>query len=159
LWDPINPANAYPLADGGVRDLPSIPLADAVELLILLTAHEVAHIERWERFARQWKRLGRRDALSERDTEMLARGVLAAFRADRGRLLAAWGESGPGPVPPEYVYRLDCPSCGSSWTYARPRRGACCVRCHGEQIAACRLGAAARPPSLECRRVPRPVNS
>jgi hypothetical protein len=57
----INPLNTYPVTSGAVRDLPEIPLADAIEVLVLVTAHEIAHIERWERIVAGMKAIGRRD--------------------------------------------------------------------------------------------------
>jgi hypothetical protein len=52
----INPTNRYPVLSSGNRDLSPIPQADAVEVLVRVTAHEIAHLERWDRFAREWKR-------------------------------------------------------------------------------------------------------
>jgi hypothetical protein len=144
----INPANRYPIDSRAHRGLAPTPLVDAVEVLVKLTAHEIAHLERWERFARDWRRQGRRDTFLERDTEALARGVLTAFRADRERLLAAWGEPGPGPAPPRYVYRTECPSCGSVSVRARPCRTLYCT-CQGEWKRGM-----PEPAYLECRRVP-----
>jgi hypothetical protein len=145
----IDPRNRYPLDAGGYRGLAATAVADAVEALLLVTAHEVAHLERWERFARDWRRRGKRDVFKERDTESLARGVLAAFRADRERLLSAWGAAGPGPVPPRYVYRTECPSCGSFAVHPRPSRKMYCVACHGKWKPGM-----PDPAFLECRRLP-----
>jgi hypothetical protein len=145
----INPANRYPLDAGRHRGLASMQVLDAVEALVLVTAHEVAHLERWERFAKDWKRRGKRDTFLERDTESLARGVLASFRADRGRLLPAWGISGQGPIPPRWVYRTECPSCGSAAMHSRPTRKLYCIACHGKWKPGM-----PDPAFLECRRIP-----
>jgi hypothetical protein len=114
----INPVNSYPIYIKKVRDLPEISLRDAVEVLIHITAHEIAHLERWDRII--WNLpIGIRDTLCERDTEALARMVLKSFRDRRTDLLAAWGESGPGPTPPSVRHRLTCRSCGRKWEHAR----------------------------------------
>jgi hypothetical protein len=145
----ISPTNRYPIDSKAHRGLAPTPLVDAVEVLVKLLAHEIAHIERWERFARDWRRRGRRDTLLERDTEAPARGVLAAFRAVRERLLSAWGDPGPGPEPPKFVYRTECPSCGLVAVHPRPSRKLYCVACQGK-----RKPGMPAPAFLECRRVP-----
>lgn len=149
----INPVNSYPLASGRERDLPSIPLADAAEVLVLVTAHEIAHLVRWDRFVRQWKQQGKRDACCERDTEAMARAVLSRFRDDRLSLLADWGESGDGPVPPSYAYRLSCESCGYQYITQRPMRQMFCLACQGDYVKS-RTPDMPPPRFLECRRVP-----
>jgi hypothetical protein len=94
----INPRNSYPFRMPRQRGLPDLFVADALDLLIDLTAHEIAHLERWDRFVRRLKESGGRDSNCEHDTERLARVVVEAFRHDRKRLLAAWGIAGPGPA-------------------------------------------------------------
>jgi hypothetical protein len=115
----INPINTYPVIDRYPRSLPPLELNDPVEVLVLITAHESAHLERWDRFVRGLKREGRRDTLLERDTERLARMVLASFRNQRKRLMEKWGESGPGPTPPSVIHQLRCRRCGHTWQCAR----------------------------------------
>jgi hypothetical protein len=125
----INPLNAYPVRSADHRGLGGVEQADAVEVLVRVIAHEIAHLERYDRFARAHKERGGRDTRLEEDTEWLARGVLKAFRGRREELLAAWGESGPGPVPPDVVHRLRCRRCGKVWEHARaprePKRRSC----------------------------------
>jgi hypothetical protein len=147
----INPANRYPLATESHRGLPPLRLSDAVEVLVNVTAHEVAHLERWERFARDWRRRGKRDTFCEQDTESLARRVLAAFRADRGRLLAGWGVPGPGPIPPSWVYASECPCCGTVRVRSRPSSKAYCL-CRGRWKPGMD-----EPTWLEWRRIPAAV--
>jgi hypothetical protein len=135
----INPLASYPLAELHVRGLAELVLHDAVEALLLVTAHEIAHLERWDRFARQLCRDGRRDTELERDTEHLARGVLATFRARRAELLAGWGDAGPGPVPPAVIHTFRCTRCGMVERCARRPFGAAargCGRCFGTWKAA-----------------------
>jgi hypothetical protein len=51
----INPLNVYPIEEKPQKGLPELALADAMETLIELTAHEIAHLERWHRTVRrQW---------------------------------------------------------------------------------------------------------
>src|SRR5262245_28408080 len=57
----INPLNRYPLVEKIPASLPTLEHVDPIDLLISLTAHELAHLERWDRFARQWAEQGRRD--------------------------------------------------------------------------------------------------
>lgn len=157
----INPLNAYPLSDGkAVKSLPELIFADAVELVVAVSAHEIAHLERYERFARTLKLQGKRDTGCERDTEWLARQVLGAFRKDRGRLLAEWGESGPGPLPPGKIHRLTCPSCGAVYDHARAPsapRDRFCRRCFPTREIAFSVGkrlvyeiVVATPPPSAC---------
>jgi hypothetical protein len=120
----INPLNVYPIEAEPQRGLPLLAHADAVEVLVNITAHEVAHLERWDRTGRRQRASGVRDTLCERDTESLARMVLRSFQQQRSELLASWGDSGPGPVPPAVVHRLTCPRCGYVWMSARAPRGA-----------------------------------
>jgi hypothetical protein len=40
-----------------------------------------------------------------------------AFRRARERLLAQWGEPGPGPVPQDAVHKLKCIRCEQLWKY------------------------------------------
>jgi hypothetical protein len=115
----INPLNGYPLPCTAPRSLPPTEQVDAVEVLVLVTAHEIAHLERWDRFAREKRCRGERDSTKERDTEWMARRVLGAFRGSRTGLLERWGDSGPGPVKPRVVHQLTCRRCGTVWRYAR----------------------------------------
>jgi hypothetical protein len=101
----INPLIAYPLTARPQRSLPPETFRDAIELLVHITAHEIAHLDRWDRFARELRLRGKRDTFCERETENMARLVLSAFRKDRENLLTKWGDSGPGPVPPPLVDR------------------------------------------------------
>jgi hypothetical protein len=74
-------------------------LADAIEALVLVTAHEVGHT--WQfRVARNIGHLIK-TRRCERSAERIAVLTLAAFRADRPALLAAWGwaESPATPAP------------------------------------------------------------
>jgi DNA-binding XRE family transcriptional regulator len=125
----INPLNAYPVRSVPHRGLPPVGQADAVEVLVRVTAHEIAHLDRYDRFVKAHKERGGRDTRLEEDTERLARGVLKAFRERRGELLAGWGEAGPGPVPPGVVHRWECKRCGRDWESARapsdPKRRSC----------------------------------
>src|SRR4051794_26166755 len=45
----INPMNAYPLPQKKQWGLPDETVAYAVEAFILVTSHEIAHLERWDR--------------------------------------------------------------------------------------------------------------
>lgn len=118
----INPLNTYPLTSSRLKSLPAVTHADPVELLVRITAHEIAHLERWDRFARKLHDEGKRDALLEADTERHARRVLEDFRRLRPAVLESWGDDpGPGPVPPAFVHRLTCRTCGwSRETATRP---------------------------------------
>lgn len=139
----MNPLNLYPLTSAYPRALPPVTYADSVELLIGVTAHEVAHLERWDRFARKWQAQGRRDTQLERDTELLARAALAAFRSRREELLAGWGDRGPGPLPPEVVHQLTCRRCGTVWRSARrlpDSRRRSCRACFGRWEDAAQAG-------------------
>lgn len=111
----INPLNHYPFSDHVPKSLPPVLVADPIELVVLITAHEVAHLERWDRFARKLRFEGKRDTFLEADTERHARRVLEAFRERRPSVLESWDEDpGPGPVPPAFVHRLTCQTCGWS---------------------------------------------
>lgn len=57
-------------------------LADRVEALVKVTAHEVEHIARYHRGARQ----------TEADVDRSALIVLGEFRRNRDRLMAEWME-------------------------------------------------------------------
>jgi hypothetical protein len=108
----INPLGIYPVPAEGPRGLPELVQTDVLELLVGITAHEIAHLARWDSFARDWKRLGKRDSKRELETERLARKVLTAFRHDRERLLDAWGESGRGMLHWDVIWRISCRRCG-----------------------------------------------
>lgn len=139
----INPLNQYPLYARVHRGLPPLSQHDAVEVLVRVTAHEVAHIERYERFVRDHRRRGGRDTECERATERMARNVLDTFRRDRDRLLASWGDAGPGPIPPSTVHRLTCRRCGCIRQYARAlssMRKRSCGRCFSSWEEAANAG-------------------
>lgn len=127
----LNPLNRYPLTSRVPRTLPPVTYADPLEVLVGVTAHEIAHLERWDRFARGLRLQGKRDTLLERDTERLARTVLAAFRCRRDEVLGSWGDAGPGPLSPVVVHQLTCRQCGMVHRSARrlsnARRRSCGV--------------------------------
>lgn len=118
----VNPLNEYPVTDNALKRLPPLLLMDAVELVVLITAHEIAHLERWDRFARPLWQRGGRDTECERATERLARDVLKAFRRERASPLQEWGEPGPGPIPPKVVHHMMCRRCGRSWRHSKAPR-------------------------------------
>src|ERR1051326_4417527 len=118
----INPLIHYPVASPKQRGLPELLHFDAVDVLVTYTAHELAHLSRWDRFAHAWSLAGKRDTNCERDTESLARGVLATFRHNRAELLEKWGDAGAGPVPPLTLHQLTCAKCARVWQgAAKPR--------------------------------------
>jgi hypothetical protein len=139
----INPLARYPVEAAKQRGLAELLHHDPVELLIKITAHELAHLARWDRFGRGWRRIGKRDTNLERDTERLARMVLADFRENREKLLASWGDPGPGPTPPTVIHQLTCKQCGKVWRQARrPRdcRRRSCKTCFSSWYKAARRG-------------------
>lgn len=92
-----NPAGVswYPLTrryPGRVR-APEYVLADRIEALVKVTAHELAHLERWQ------SGVGRN---CEGQVDSVALIVLNAFRKDREVLLAEWNrEPASKEVPPK----------------------------------------------------------
>lgn len=70
-----------------------------IEVLVVTTAHELAHIE-------QFWRVGPRQSRLERVTEGQAYRLLTAFRANRESLLAAWNEP-PAPRAKATVSIID----------------------------------------------------
>ncbi len=139
----ISPLIVYPIRARRQRGLPELKLVDAVEVLVSITAHEIAHLERWDRFVRGLKRSGGRDSQKEYDTERLARTVLTAFRSDRNSLMAAWGEAGVGPIRPSLIHRLTCRRCGGTWESARKPRDShrtTCGKCFPSWSAANAVG-------------------
>src|SRR5512135_3748751 len=94
----INPRNAYPFREPRRYGTPELVQSDAVEVLVNITAHEIAHVVRWDRFVRDLRRSGKRDIGGELETEHMSRMVLAIFRHDRECLLDLWGEAGRGPI-------------------------------------------------------------
>lgn len=128
----VNPLNDYPLRAKRQRGLDPFDYRDAVEVLIGITAHEIVHLERWERFAKDLRKASVRDKGLEKDTEQRARFVVLAFLRRKPRLMAAWGDAGPGPVRPSRYLRLSCPSCGQVSHHARALadyRRRCCKVC------------------------------
>jgi hypothetical protein len=128
----INPLARYPVKAEKQRGLAELLHHDPIELLIKITAHELAHLERWDRFGREWWCIGKRDTNLERDTERQARMVLADFRENREKLLASWGDPGPGPTPPTVIHQLTCKHCGQVWREARRPRD-----CHRRSCGTC----------------------
>src|SRR5262249_52575141 len=125
----IDPLNEYPLSRGRTRGLPDLELADPVEVLIVVMAHEIGHIELFERTGSR----------REFETEQLARMVFADFRRRRAELMAGWGDPGPGPVRPRVVYACRCDRCGQRFEMARrPRKSVCtlCFKSYAEGEAA-----------------------
>jgi hypothetical protein len=155
----INPLNRYPLKGQQHRGLPELSRRDAVEVLVHVTAHEVAHLERYDRFARAWKFAARRDTQLERDTEQLARMALADFRQNRSGLLGGWGDAGPGPGRPAIVHQYTCARCGQvSQTGRRLSGPRTCAHCfssfeegasRGEFLVHQRVPSAHSPPAPE----------
>ena len=70
---------------GGLQET----IADRIEALVKVTAHEIAHLEAYARGDRSRSRGG--GGGSERNTDHRAYGVLRTFRKDRDRLLVEWG--------------------------------------------------------------------
>jgi len=139
IYVKISPMLSYPIQLAPQRGLPDLWLLDAMELLVNITAHEIAHLERFARFGCVWMIQGRRDTRSELETEQLARNVLATFRLARPLLLIRWGDSGPGPMRPAVFYRLRCRRCGQTWDLSRrPGKRFCgvCFSVRKEAIAA-----------------------
>jgi hypothetical protein len=134
----INPLIIYPFVDQR-KGFPDIEYGDPIELAVMITAHELAHL-RWP------------DA-SEAQTERRGRRVLLDFRRERLAIAARWGDPGPGPVRPETVYQLTCPTCGSEWHHVRRPRVATmyCTACFPVEADARRSVA-----RLLCERIPTP---
>lgn len=125
----INPLIEYPIKTCHPRSLPELLHTDSIDLLVRITAHELAHLSRWDHYAYAWPLGGPRDTNLERDTDTLARGVLAAFRGKREELLDKWGDPGPGPVPPSTLHQLTCAKCSRVWRQARRPRNPQRVSC------------------------------
>lgn len=72
----------YPYTRSRNEHGPVYTLADRMESLIHVSAHEAAHIERWHRLGDVRN--------NEADVDRVALIVLKAFRVERERLLAEW---------------------------------------------------------------------
>ena len=116
----VSPLAEYPLKSRPLLSLPELVEVDATEVLVHVTAHELAHLERYDRCVKKLRAQGKRDTYLERDTDQMARLVLQAFRQDRDNLLARWGDAGPGPVPPPFIHRLTCRRCHRCWETSSP---------------------------------------
>lgn len=100
----IGPADRFPCHARVYRDGFSVGrIADRVEALVKVTAHEVAHLDNGERGNRSRERGGWGG--SERYTDAAAKRVLEAFRENRDALVAEWEKppkckpkKEPGPV-------------------------------------------------------------
>lgn len=98
----VGPAKAFPAKSRTFRDGFTVGvLADRVEALIVVTAHEVAHVD----FGRRGNKTRGRGGWggSERATDGRAKSVLNAFREQREALLAEWSEA------PKYARPKDKP--------------------------------------------------
>jgi hypothetical protein len=126
----INPVNVYPLVRREPKSLLLIAVMDAVELLVLATAREVADLERREWRVQTFGPPDKRDGKRGREKERVARRVLDRFRLRRSEVLHSWGgDPGPGPVAPAAVHRMTCRTCGRQRAFAarpvRPTRRYC----------------------------------
>lgn len=143
----MNPRLVYPLREF-YRGLRMVTLADSIEALLLITAHEIAHLERFDRFVKDLNESGRRDVGGELDTERMARRVFRDFCKDRDKILKAWGNPGSGaPLPsslrPSKIHRLTCRRCGESWDYERSPKNhfkRTCPNCFSTWAEAVRAG-------------------
>lgn len=86
----VGSADRFPTTSMTHRNGHSMALADRLEALVWVTAHEVAHILQAK--ARTRTRAQGGTAGSEIATEWHAAPVVEAFRAQREQLLAAWEE-------------------------------------------------------------------
>lgn len=75
--------NDFPYTGRRNSRSPEYTLADRTEAIVKVTAHELAHLTLRHR----------NRASKEQNTDGLALAVLASFRKDRARLLAAWSEA------------------------------------------------------------------
>lgn len=80
----VGPASFFPLTGNsrGTKMLPPFTIADRVECLVLVTAHELAHCRSF------WR--PREYGNGEGVIDLAARRVVERFRVDRERLMAAW---------------------------------------------------------------------
>ena len=83
----INPLNNYPIVLRHQRGVPTEQFCDVIECMIGVTAHEVAHLKRWDGGIWESWVQGKRDSRCEQETELLACFVLRQFCAGRG---ASW---------------------------------------------------------------------
>jgi hypothetical protein len=81
----IGPASHFPLPPDKRDGMAGEVLADRVEALVAITAHEVEHVNQYR--SGRYDKLGRRLEANTRAVEVR---VLRAFRAEREALLAAW---------------------------------------------------------------------
>ena len=72
------------------------PIVDRIEALVMVTAHELAHLEQWRRHTTT--RRGRDGGGSESITDHAALTVLNEFRAGREVLLANWNAADEKPI-------------------------------------------------------------
>jgi hypothetical protein len=115
----LSPLLLYPLRLDPRRQFPAFELADAIELTVFLTAHEIAHLRFPDR--------------PESHIEGIGRNVLLQFRRHRDQLLPQWGDPGPGPIHHGTIHRWECRRCGRVWRSGRrgrnPERQSC-KSCH-----------------------------
>jgi hypothetical protein len=85
----LNALNSYPMRFAKSRSFPHVfEVQDTIELMVFLTAYVLVRFKS-----------GRRRASDE--IEGISRNILLGFRRERERLLARWGEPGPGPIHQE----------------------------------------------------------
>lgn len=90
----VGSAHHYPLKPDMRPGLDGLAIADQIEALVAVTAHEMAHLCQFrdKRIARL-----REDRKCERDARWHERIVLEAFRKDREALLADWNDTNTSP--------------------------------------------------------------
>lgn len=82
----VGPAFRFPLPPDNRDGMAGEILADRIEALVAITAHEVEHVNQYK--SGRWGKLAGRVEANTRAVEVR---VLRAFRAEREALLAAWG--------------------------------------------------------------------
>lgn len=110
----IGGESGYPLLRKypGRVHAPSYILQDRVEALVKVTAHEIAHIERWEYETRH------REAL----IDGIALKVLAAFRRKRDDLITLWSDPPKGRPPKPKPLRRQINECRAREALSRWER-------------------------------------